>query len=182
MLTSGFNQKTLIDIHHAALGGALFSSKIGLFTQKIRVKVYFFLKIVWKLRKNAYLCSEFYAFGHDIRPVREWAGTKLILWNETSGQLYGQSRKDVFERYCLCKSNFATLNLNAAVMQQRASTWVDFISPCGYLPFIYIIRCTPQQWVCYPCVYRWFSLTLSLSFPWELRRGVLIYHHWRGQA
>ena len=28
-------------------------------------------------------------------------GPKLILWNETSGQLYGQSRKDVFERYCL---------------------------------------------------------------------------------
>ena len=101
MLTSGFNQKTLIDIHHAALGGALFSSKIGLFTQKIRVKVYFFLKIVWKLRKNAYLCSEFYAFGRDIQPVLEWAGTKLILWNETSGQLYDQSRKDVFERYCL---------------------------------------------------------------------------------
>ena len=67
--------------------------------------------------------------------------------------MYGQSRKDVFERYCLCKSNFATLNLNAAVMQQRASTWVDFISPCGYLPFIYIIRCTSQQWVCSLSVY-----------------------------
>ena len=93
--------------------------------------MYFFLKIVWKLRKNAYLCTEIYAFGRDIQPVHEWAGTKLILWNETSGQLYGQSRKDVFERYCLCKSKFATLNLNAAVMQQRASTWVDFISPCG---------------------------------------------------
>ena len=26
---------------------------------------------------------------------------KLILWNETRGQLYAQSRKDVFERYCL---------------------------------------------------------------------------------
>ena len=29
-------------------------------------------------------------------------------------------------------SNLATLNPNTAVMQQRASTWVDFISPCGH--------------------------------------------------
>jgi hypothetical protein len=43
-------------------------------------------------------------------------------------------------------SNLATLNLSAAVMQQRASTWVDFISPCGHQSlYIYIIRCTPHE-------------------------------------
>ena len=73
--------------------------------------MYFFLKNVWKLRKNAYLCTEFYAFGRDIQPVLEWAGTKLILWNETFGQLYGQSRKDVFETLLSVRSNFATLKL-----------------------------------------------------------------------
>ena len=29
--------------------------------------MYFFLKNVWKLQKNSYLCTEFYAFGRDIR-------------------------------------------------------------------------------------------------------------------
>ena len=29
--------------------------------KKIRRKVYFFLKNVWKLEKNSYLCTEFYA-------------------------------------------------------------------------------------------------------------------------
>ena len=41
-------------------------------------------------------------------------------------------------------SNFANLNLHTAVMQQEASTWVDFISLLRLsFPFIYIIRCTP---------------------------------------
>ena len=41
-------------------------------------------------------------------------------------------------------SNFANLNLYAAVVQQETSTWVDFISLLRLsFPFIYIIRCTP---------------------------------------
>ena len=43
-------------------------------------------------------------------------------------------------------SNLANLNPNTAVMQQRASTWVDFyIFPAATNPFIYIIRCTPHE-------------------------------------
>ena len=40
--------------------------------------------------------------------------------------------KGRFRTLLSVSSNFATLILHAAVMQQRASTWVDFISPCGY--------------------------------------------------
>ena len=38
-------------------------------------------------------------------------GNKINFVDETSDQLYGQSRKDVFERYLSEQSNFATLNL-----------------------------------------------------------------------
>ena len=58
--------------------------------------------------------------------------------------MYGQSRKDVFLTLLSVTSNFATLNLLAAVMQRETSTWVDFISLLRLsFPFIYIIRCTP---------------------------------------
>ena len=45
----------------------------------------------------------------------------IDIIGETLGQLYGQSRKDVFERYLSEQSNFANLNLKTAVMQQRRS-------------------------------------------------------------
>ena len=40
--------------------------------------------------------------------------------------------KGRFRTLLSVRSNLANLNLDTAVMQQRASTWVDFISPCGY--------------------------------------------------
>ena len=60
-------------------------------------------------------------------------------------------------------SNFATLNLSTAVMQQKAFTWVDFISPCGQLS-LYI----------YNKVYFPAMGVLSLRIYGGLRRGVYI--------
>ncbi len=131
MLTSGFKQKTLIDIHHAALVGALFSSKIGLFTQKIRVKVYFFLKIVWKLRKNAYLCSEIYAINAYFQTCPCVGGYLKTSMERDLRPVVRPVSKGRFRTLLSVKSNLANLNLLAAVMQQKAFTWVDFISPCG---------------------------------------------------
>ena len=51
------------------------------------------------------------AITKDTQPVRAWMGNKINFVDETSDQLYGQSRKDVFERYLSEQSNFATLNL-----------------------------------------------------------------------
>ena len=53
-------------------------------------------------------------------PKSGWA-VKFNMLEETSGQLYGQSRKDVFERYLSVHSNLANLNLDTAVMQQKRS-------------------------------------------------------------
>ena len=39
--------------------------------------MYFFLKNVWKLQKNSYLCNEFYAFGRDIRACPRVGGRLL---------------------------------------------------------------------------------------------------------
>ena len=66
-------------------------------------------------------------------PAHERVGTlKQHRWNETRGQLYAQSRKDVFLTLLSVMTNLANLNLDTAVMQQEASAWVDFISPCGH--------------------------------------------------
>ena len=49
-------------------------------------------------------------------PAHAWAGALKTSMERDLGQLYAQSQKDVFERYCLRKSNLANLNLDAAVM------------------------------------------------------------------
>ena len=83
--------------------------------------------------------------------------------------------KGRFRTLLSVRSNFATLNLCAAVMQQKASTWVDFISPYGqHSLYIYnkvypVSRCTLFAYI------EWLSLAYSLSlrlalsllFPWE---------------
>ena len=71
--------------------------------------------------------------------------------------------KDVFLTLLSVYSNLANLNLGTEVMQQEASTWVDFISSCGQHPFIYIIRCTPLMGALCLCIYAWCG------------RGVCIY-------
>ena len=68
---------------------------------------------------------------------------------------------------CLCLSNLANLNLKTAVMQQKAFTWVDFISPCGYHSlYIYNKVYASNGYTIFAYI-GWLSLTLSLSFPWE---------------
>ena len=66
-------------------------------------------------------------------------------------------------------SNLANLNLYAAVMQQKASTWVDFISPCGYHSlYIYNKVYASNGDTLFACIGRFsLSLSLTLSFPWE---------------
>ena len=54
-------------------------------------------------KKNSYLCSA--------KPAHERVGSKVILWNEACGQLYGQSRKAFSKRYLSVSSNLANLNL-----------------------------------------------------------------------
>ena len=63
--------------------------------------------------------------------------------------------------------------------------------PTANIPFVYIIRCTPQQWVCSLCVYRMVIVSVFVIVKVSvivivslgiLRRGVSVYHHWRGQA
>ena len=80
--------------------------------------------------------------------------------------------KGRFRTLLSVSSNFATLILHAAVMQQRASTWVDFISPCGYHSlYIYNKVYSPAMGVLSLRIHKWFSLSfslsLTLSFPWE---------------
>ena len=130
---------------------------------------------------------------HDMACPRVGGYDKLHRWNETRGQLYAQSRKDVFERYLSVKSNLANLNLLAAVMQQKAFTWVDFISPRGiYSLYIYNKVYTPAMGVLSLRIYRCrntFSLMLtsrltlssSLSSLREPPWSECIYHStWAG--
>ncbi len=99
----------------------------------------------------------------NVEPSHVWVGIYKFRWNETSGQLYAQSRKDVFERYSSVRSNLASLNPCTAVMQQKASTWVDFISPYGqHSLYIYNKVYIPAMGV------------LSLRIYIGLRRGVNI--------
>ena len=82
-------------------------------------------------------------------------------------------------------SNFATLNLSTAVMQLKAFTWVDFISPCGYHSLYIYNKVYSIQWVCsfsvyigtMPwCVYisslAWAGLTL-LILTWGQCEGLI---------
>ena len=66
-------------------------------------------------------------------------------------------------------SNFATLILSTAVMQQRASTWVDFISPYGYHSHFYVYNkvYAPIGMRSLLCMYSCFHTALSeCTMPW----------------
>ena len=61
-------------------------------------------------------------------------------------------------------SNFATLNLSTAVMQQKAFTWVDFISSYGqYSLYIYNKVYSVLRVYCL-CVYRMVMVSVSVTF------------------
>jgi hypothetical protein len=125
---------------------AIFVSIIPLQTCKFVVRTPCFCIILIFFLRKPLLFQRFYLpLPPKSLPAWGWEHKNLHRWNETSGHLYGQSRKDVFERYCLWLTNLANLNLGTEVMQQKAFTWVDFISPYGYhFPFLYIlIRCMP---------------------------------------
>ena len=94
--------------------------------------MYFFLKNIWKLQKNSYLCTEFYAFGRDIRACPRVGGRLLTSMERDLRPFVRPVSKGRFRTLLSVSSNFATLILHAAVMQLKAFTWVDFISPCGY--------------------------------------------------
>lgn len=56
-----------------------------------------------------------------------------ISMEETLGQLYGQSRRTFSNVTCLWLSNFATLDLETAVMQLRRSRgFIQYISALGF--------------------------------------------------
>ena len=81
-----------------------------------------------------------------IWPVRAWAGTiNYIDGTRPEGSCKPSLERTFSKRYLSVESNLASLNQDTAVMQQKAFTWVDFISPCGHIPFIYIIRCIPSN-------------------------------------
>ena len=61
-------------------------------------------------------------------------------------------------------TNLANLNLNAAVMQQKAFTWVDFISPCGQYSLYIYNKVYPVQQVYCLCVYRMVMVSVSVTF------------------
>ena len=75
--------------------------------------------------------------------MRGWV-TKLILWNETSGQLYGQSRKDVFLTLPVCKVKLRKFESWYSGDAAEASAYGWIIFPYAWHFFFYILlRCTP---------------------------------------
>ena len=128
------------------------------------VEMWFFLKNICYFKNIPYLCTR---KGLSARG----RVTKLILWNETSGQLFGQSRKDVFETLLSVISNFATLNLDTAVMQQRRSRVGWFYIPAPDFPFIYIIRCALGG-----------TAFAYMDIGKASGGSVYVYITWRGQA
>ena len=129
--------------------------------------MYFFLKNVWKLQKNSYLCTEFYAFGRDIRACPRVGGRLLTSMERDLRPFVRPVSKGRFRTLLSVVTNLANLKLRTAVMQQKASTWVDFISPCGYHSlYIYNKVYASNGYTLFAYI-GWLSLTLSLSFPWE---------------
>ena len=53
--------------------------------------------------------------------------------------------KGRFRTLLAALSNFATLNQYTAVMQQGRLRGLILYPPAAIFPFIYIIRCTPQE-------------------------------------
>ncbi|MBR1447249.1 MAG: hypothetical protein IJ588_00690, partial [Prevotella sp.] len=85
-------------------------------------------------------------------PAHERVGTlKQHRWNETRGQLYAQSRKDVFLTLLSVMTNLANLNLNAAVMQQKRPRGLILYPPATKFPFIYN-KVYATRWAYYLCV------------------------------
>ena len=115
--------------------------------KKLYVKLYFFIKKVWKLRKNSYLCTEIYAITVWIPACPRVGGHNKHRWNETSGQLYAQSRKDVFERYCLDTQTSQLWIYLQRWCNKKRSRGLILYPPTANIPFIYIIRCMPVMGV-----------------------------------
>ena len=109
------------------------------------VEMWFFLKNICYFKNIPYLCTR------KGLSVRGWA-TKLILWNETSGQLFGQSRKDVFETLpvSIIKSRKFESKYDGDATETSTCRLISYI-PTPDISFIYIIRCTFLGY--YLCVY-----------------------------
>ena len=56
------------------------------------------------------------------------------------------------------------MNPNTAVMQQKAFTWVDFISSCGQYSLYIYNKVYPVQQVYCLCVYRMVIVSVSVTF------------------
>ena len=128
--------------------------------------LYFFWKKLCCFTDFIYLCSR------NACPCEGGYVKNLHRWNETSGHLYGQSRK-TFSNVTVCNDKSSKFESSYSGNATEASTWVDFISPCGHQSlYIYnkvyaLNRCTLFAYIC------------VLELP---SRGVCIYHRWRGQA
>jgi len=65
--------------------------------------VYFFLKNVWKLQKFSYLCTEFYAFGRDIRACPRVGGRLNNIDGTRPPAICTASLERTFSNVTVCK-------------------------------------------------------------------------------
>ena len=65
--------------------------------------MYFFLKNVWKLQKNSYLCNEFYAFGRDIRACPRVGGRLINIDGTRPPAICTASLERTFSNVTVCK-------------------------------------------------------------------------------
>ena len=83
--------------------------------------------------------------------------------------MYGQSRKDVFLTLLSVTSNFATLKLDTAVVQQKRLRGLILYLPAAIIPFyIYNKVYTPLRCTLFAYIYEgrspWIHISVVLSF------------------
>ena len=114
--------------------------------------------------------------GVIFEPVRAWVGAINIDGTRPPASMERDLRpfvrpvsKGRFRTLLSACSNFATLKPCAAVMQLKAFTWVDFISPCGYHSLYIYNKVYASNGDTLFAYIGWFSLSfsLTLTFPWE---------------
>ena len=95
--------------------------------------------------KNFVVSQILFTFAPEM-PAHVRVGTLKTYIDGTRPQaICTASLEGRFRTLLSVRSNLATLNLNAAVMQQKRLRGLILYLPAATNPFIYIIRCTPHE-------------------------------------